>query len=126
MKKLHLLLLILAMTACLPHRQEKGIDFRIKNKLITTITDVRLSTSERLEVAEFDSIRAGEQLSGFLSMKANAGDGQYVLEFTRADGKMERLGAGYYTNGGPLDRLVTFKIKPDTTLVSFRTFFILK
>ena len=81
------------------------------------ITDVKFYTSEQLQIADFDRIEAAKSVSDFLSMKDNQGDGHYILEFTRSDGKKEIQTAGYYTNGGSLNSWIHFEIKSDTILV---------
>lgn len=118
MKKASILILLLGVLACGLFR-ENGIKFELYNNTHMPVTNVRFTTSEKLETVGNDRVEPNEYASGFLSMKNNRTDGAYVLEFTRSDGKEEKRSAGYYTNGGSLNKLVRFEIKPDTVIVKF-------
>ena len=118
MKKLIAITLILTLNSCYLFK-EKGIEFTIENKSDSIIENVKFTTSENLTVMEFDKIEPNQSVEDFLSMKYNKSDGSYVLKFTRANGKMESQGYGYYTNGGALDRWVEFEIKNDTVTRKF-------
>jgi len=118
MKKLYAVVIILILSSC-DSNKGKGIKFAIRNNSDQQITNVKFYTSEKLAIAEFDKIEPNESVSDFLTMKNNQSDGGYGLEFTRADGKKEIIGCGYYTNGAPLNNIAKFEIKRDTTLSSF-------
>jgi len=118
MRKLTVVILIFTLSSCYLLK-ENGIDVEIVNNSNSTITNIKFTTSERLEFVEIEKIKPNETISEFLSMKYNKSDGGYFIEFTRADGKMEKSGGGYYTNGGSLDRWVKFEIQNDTTYVKF-------
>jgi len=118
MKKLIAIILLFTLNSCYLFK-ENGIDVEIINKSDSAITNVKFTTSERLEFIEIEKIEPNESISEFLSMKYNKRDGGYSLEFNRADGKKEKSGGGYYTNGGSLDRWVKFEIQSDTIFVEF-------
>lgn len=121
MKKVFPLIILLILISCHLFR-ENGIDFKIVNNSGMEITNVKFYTSEQYQMAEFDKIEAAKSVSGFLSMKNNQADGNYILEFMRSDGRKEIQGAGYYTNGGSLNSWIRFEIKPDTIKVKFGEF----
>ena len=118
MRKLTVIILIFTFSSCYLLK-ENGIDVEIVNNSNSTVTNIKFTTSERLEFVEIEKIKPNEAISEFLSMKYNKSDGGYSIEFTRADGKKERSGGGYYTNGGSLDRWVKCEIQKDTTLIEF-------
>ena len=118
MRKLTVVILLFTFSSCYLLK-ENGIDVEIVNNSNSTITNIKFTTSERLEFVEIEKIKPNETISEFLSMKYNKSDGGYFIEFTRADGKAEKSGGGYYTNGGSLDRWVKFEIQNDTTYVKF-------
>ncbi|TAI48999.1 hypothetical protein [Flagellimonas allohymeniacidonis] len=118
MKKVIAIVVVLALSSCNLFK-ENGIDFKIVNSSESQITDVKFYTTEKIQIAEFDKIERNKSVSDFLSMKDNQADGEYVLEFTRANGKKESSAAGYYTNGGSLNGWVRFEIKSDTTFIKF-------
>jgi hypothetical protein len=99
--------------------KENGIEMKIKNNSSESITNVEFTTSEKLETIKIDRIEPNESMTEFLSMRKNKTDGAYSLTFTRANGKKERSGGGYYTNGGSLDHWVDFIVEKDTTIVKF-------
>jgi len=118
MRKLICVILIFTFSSCYLFK-ENGIDVEIINKSNSAINNVKFTTSERLEIVEIEKIEPNETISEFLSMKYNKSDGGYFIEFTREDGKIEKSGGGYYTNGGSLDRWVKCEIQKDTTLIEF-------
>ena len=118
MKKLIAIALILNLNSCFMFR-ENGIKVEIENNSNEPISNVEFTTSENLEVIEIDKIEPHETVNEFLSMTKNKSDGSYWLSFTRANGKKEFSGGGYYTNGGSLDRWVEFNVETDTVLVKF-------
>jgi len=118
MKKLYAIVIVLILSSC-DSNKGKGIKFEIRNNSDRQITKVKFYTSEKLAIAEFDKIEPNESVSDFLTMKNNRSDGGYVLEFTRVNGKKEIKSCGYYTNGAPLNNMVKFEIKKDTTLSTF-------
>ncbi len=92
---------------------------KIKNDSSEPITNIKFTTTEKLEVIKIDRIEPNESVTKFLSMRKNKTDGEYLLTFTCADGKEEIIGGGYYTNGSSLDHWVDFIVKNDTTIVKF-------
>lgn len=121
MKNLLLLCLLFSLSSCFLF-QEKGIVFNIENTSGSPITKVTISTSENLDSITFDKIDPNDYRQDFLSMKNNTLDGSYTLSFIREDGSLTTENLGYYTNGGPLERWIRFKITHDTTLVQFGDF----
>lgn len=118
MKKAAIIILLVGLIAC-SLVKENGIAFELYNNTDMLITNVRFTTSEKIETAEVDRVEPNEYASGFLSMKNNIADGAYILAFARSDGREEKKSAGYYTNGGSLNKLVRFEIKPDTIIAKF-------
>ncbi len=96
-----------------------GIEMKIKNDCETTITEVRFTTTEKLETIYIAELEPNEAVSQFLPMAGNKMDGAYLLSYTRANGKKETIERGYYTNGAALDRWIKFTIAQDTVLVDF-------
>ena len=117
MRNLLIGILILTLSSCHLIGKGNGIKFKIENNSDLTITNIKFYTSEKLTIAEYDKIEPNEKISDFLSMKKNKSDGEYILEFTRKNGKKEKSNGGYYTNGGAMDRWIEFNVKSDTTFV---------
>lgn len=113
-----LIVLLSIFTAC-NRRSGKGISVKVKNDSNAEIRGLRITTSEQLASINTRSIKADEDLEGFLNMNDNSTDGSYVISFARENGKTERLNRGYYTNGSPLEANMQIEIKADTTLVTF-------
>ena len=118
MKKLLGIILIITLNSCFFYKKD-GIEMKIKNDSSEPITNVEFTTTEKLDVIKIDRIEPNESVTEFLSMRKNKSDGAYSLTFTRASGKNEISGGGYYTNGGSLDHWVDFIIENDTTIVKF-------
>ncbi|WP_238320922.1 hypothetical protein, partial [Neotamlana nanhaiensis] len=118
MKKLLAIMIILTFNSCFMF-EENGIEMKVKNDSSEPITNVEFTTTEKLDVIKIDRIEPNESVTEFLSMRKNETDGAYSLTFTRADGRKEISGGGYYTNGGSLDHWVDFTVKNDTTIVKF-------
>jgi hypothetical protein len=118
MKKLLALTLILSLNSCFFYKKD-GIEMKIKNDSSEPITNVEFTTTEKLEVIKIDRIEPNKSITEFLSMRKNKSDGAYSLTFTRASGKKEISGGGYYTNGGSLDHWVDFIVENDTIIVKF-------
>ena len=116
MKKLLLIIVILTLNSCFVF-EENGIEVKIKNISSEPITDIEVTTSEKLDVIKIDRIEPNENVSEFLSMRENKTDGGYIVTFTRENGKTETRKDGYYTNGGSLDEWIEFNVKSDTVLV---------
>jgi hypothetical protein len=117
MKRLITILVLLIISSC--HFGKNGILVEIKNTSGETIHNVTFS-SDRKTKLEIEKIKPNESVEEFLDMTNNQkGDGSYGLIFERANGKKERTGGGYYTNGGSLDRKVVCEIKKDTVLIQF-------
>ncbi len=111
-------MIILTLNSCFMFK-ENGIEMKIQNDSSEPITNVKFTTTEKLDVIRIDRIEPNKSVTEFLSMRKNKTDGDYSLTFTRADGKKEKSGGGYYTNGGSLDHWVDFTVKNDTTIVKF-------
>ena len=118
MKKLLALTLILSLNSCFFYKKD-GIEMKIKNNSSEPITNVEFTTTEKLEVIKIDRIEPDKSVTEFLSMRKNKSDGAYSLTFTRASGKKEISGGGYYTNGSSLDHWVDFIVENDTIIVKF-------
>ncbi len=118
MKKLLALTLILTLNSCFFYKKD-GIEMKIKNDSSEPITNVEFTSTEKLEVIKIDRIEPNKSVTEFLSMRKNKSDGAYSLTFTRASGKKEITGGGYYTNGGSLDHWVDFIVENDTVTVKF-------
>lgn len=118
MKNILLILGILLLNSCFPFTKN-GIEVKIENKSDFSIKNVKFYTSEKLSVLEFDEIKSNKSIADFLSMKKNKVDGDYILEFTRSNGKTELNDSGYYTNGFSGDKSVFFEIQNDTIIVTF-------
>jgi len=117
-KKSILITLLLLVSSCFLIN-ENGIDFKIKNNSDLPITNIKFYTTEKLVILKIDKIESNDSISEFLSMKNNKSDGEYILEFTRADGVIETKRCGYYTNGSALDKWVKFNVEKDTTFIKF-------
>jgi hypothetical protein len=118
MKKLIAFIFILTLSACVFYKKD-GIEMKIKNESSEPITNVEFTTTEKLDVIRIDRNEPNESVTEFLSMRKNKTDGAYSLTFTRANGKKEISGGGYYMNGSSLDHWVDFIVEKDTTLVKF-------
>ena len=118
MNKLFAIIIILSLNSCSMFKKD-GIEMKIKNESNQPITNVEFTTSEKLEVIKIDRIEPNKSVTEFLSMRKNKTDGSYSLTFTRANGKKEISGGGYYTKGGSLDHWVDFIVKNDTAIVKF-------
>ena len=111
-------MIILILNSCLMFK-ENGIEVKVINDSSEPIVDVEFTTSEKVKVIKIDQIKPNEIKTEFLSMQKNKSDGNYILTFTRTNGKRELIKGGYYTNGGSLDNWVDFVVKNDTTIVKF-------
>lgn len=117
-KLLSLLLIIMTLTSCSLF-VESGIELEIENNSDHPITDVKFTTTEKLNVIEFKNIEINNSVSGFLKMDKNKMDGSYLLKFNRSNGQNESREFGYYTNGAPEENKIIFKVENDT--ISVRT-----
>lgn len=102
----------------MPLFEENGIEVEIKNNSNQPISNVEFNTTENLNSIKFKNIQPNEKITDFFRMSENKSDGSYSLKFKRHNGKIERSGAGYYTNGGSLDSRVIFNIQNDTVYAS--------
>ena len=117
MKKITALLIILmSLTSCHFLNNNNGIKIEIENNSDAPITDVEVTTTEKLNSIKIHQIEPGESINEFLNMKENQADGSYILNFKTVNGEMKQSGVGYYTNGGPLDARIVFSIKNDTVI----------
>ena len=114
MKKIILGILILTLSSCHYLGKGNGIDFEIKNNSKETITDIKIYTSEKIEVVSVEKIEPNKSISDFLSMKENKTDGEYHIEFKRKNGSTQNSKGGYYTNGVALNSWIEFDIRNDT------------
>jgi antitoxin component YwqK of YwqJK toxin-antitoxin module len=112
MKKFLMSLIILTLVSC--NYLNQGVEVKIDNNSDETITDIVFTTSENLEIVEFESIDTNKSVKGFLSMKKNKVDGTYLIKFTRKNGKIESKEIGYYSNGIPLEEIIEIKITNDS------------
>ncbi|PZP48295.1 MAG: hypothetical protein DI598_10145 [Pseudopedobacter saltans] len=122
MRKIIIAFILITLLSCNLIGGKKGINFKIVNKTDSSISNVKITTSEHFEKKEFGEIKPNESVSGFLSLKDNKTDGSYVLEFTRENGKKESQGYGYYTNGAPLDNSIYFEIRNDSIITKFSVY----
>lgn len=118
MKKILGIALILTLNSCIFYKKD-GIEMKIKNDSSEPITNVEFTTTEKVNMIKIDRIEPNESVNEFLLMRKNKSDGAYSLTFTRASGKKEVSGGGYYTNGGSLEHWVEFIVENDTTIVKF-------
>lgn len=117
MKKLLGLILIFVLIACV--NSGNGITVSIVNSSDHAIHNVEFSTDENTFL-KFDHIPAKGGVKAFLDMSNNhKGDGAYVIEFERMDGKREHKVGGYYTNGAALNRYVLCTVEKDSILMTF-------
>lgn len=114
MKKTILLLLILTLNSCHYIGNGNGVDFEIKNNSDETITDIKIYTSEKIEIVSIEKIEHNKSVSNYLPMKENKSDGNYQIEFKLKNGSTKKSNGGYYTNGGALDSWIEFDIRNDT------------
>jgi len=110
-----LLTFVLSLGSCY-FFQENGIEVVIENNSDNAVSNIMFSTTENLSPIQYKSLETGETRTDFFKMKDHRTDGSYVLTFTRSHGKMEKIGAGYYTNGISLDRRMLFIIENDTVI----------
>lgn len=121
-KPRYFLLIILfttsVITSCILY-SPNGIEVQIKNNSDKIIQNVVFSTTENLDSLMFYTIKPGEKVKGFLSMKENKSDGSYTLVYEDFQKNKFEIERGYYTNGGSSDNLVEFDIRKDTSFVKF-------
>lgn len=114
-----LITIILTLPSCFLFR-ENGIEVKILNNSDSSITEVEFTTSEFLNSVRFPAIKPDKKVSDYLSMINNKSDGAYILMFSRENSRRDTIGGqGYYTNGGSMDRRVTYNIHDDSVYVSF-------
>lgn len=119
MRRIIIILLTISFNSCLPHGN--GIDVVVKNKTQDSIHSVIVrSLFSELELGD---ISPKSKAVGFLDMSNEPlADGGYSVIFKTSTGKEVQQGAGYYTNGGAIDRRVTFIIEVDTIRAEFSNF----
>ena len=117
MKKLSASFLLLSLISC--SFSGTGIKVEIINNSDERISDIEFTTSEHLEVVQLKAMSPKETVTEFLSMKKNEVDGNYILTFNRANGENEIMQAGYYSNGTPLNKKISYTIEKDSTSVEF-------
>lgn len=110
--------LTLALNSC-NSSEDNGIDVTITNFSSEPLANLEFTTTELLDSVRIDKVQVDKRVTGFLSMQRNKTDGAYSLTFTRADGKIENSISGYYSNGGPLNKRVEYKVENGTVLVEF-------
>lgn len=116
-KLLSFLIIIITLTSC-NLLVEKGIEFEIENNSDFPITDVKFTTTEKLNEIEFKNIENNTSVSGFLKMDKNRTDGSFLLEFNRYDGKQVFKEYGYYSNGAPDENKIIFMVENDSISIS--------
>ncbi len=114
------LCMVMLFTACRDLTKGKGIEVQVSNQSGSLVSEVSVSTSEKLDSLVFPAIKNSNERSGRLSMKDNRTDGSYVLRFKRSDGNYHTLSCGYFTNGAPMDLAVSYIIDNDTVLVKLK------
>ncbi|PCH77994.1 MAG: hypothetical protein COB98_01705 [Flavobacteriaceae bacterium] len=117
LKYLLLIVVVLSFISC--GFIQPGIGYTIKNNGDESISNIKLYTSEKLEIVTVDDLSSKGQKIGFLSMKKNGSDGDYIIEFTRENGVVVKTNGGYYTNGRSLDQEVLIRIENDTVFMKF-------
>lgn len=121
LKNLFLLSLLLVLSSCLI---SDGIKVEVQNLSSTIISDVKIyigdNESSQVKLGQLDP---SERKRGFLDMTEVTTDGAYSISFKRVNEDPEAYGVGYFTNGAPLDRKVTFIIEADTVLVEFQSIY---
>ena len=121
-KPRYFLLIILfttsVITSCILY-SPNGIEVQIKNNSDKIIQNVVFSTTENLDSLMFYTIKPGEKVKGFLSLKETKSDGSYTLVYEDFQKNKFEIERGYYTNGGSSDNLVEFDIRKDTSFVKF-------
>lgn len=113
-----LLCLIFIFISC--NSGKNGIDVEVINSSDETVSNVTFYTFGSELV--FDKIESNQKITGFLDMTDTKGDGSYTLTFINENKEKKQITAGYYTNGGSLERKVIYEIKNDTVLVEFKGF----
>lgn len=116
MKKVFFLLILPLLFSC-DLIKENGINYKIVNNSNSTINDIVISTSEKVDSSVIKSIAPNKSAKGFLIMKNAHTDGSYTLTFNHADGSKEYALGGYYTNGIALNSWIRFEIQTDTVLI---------
>ena len=84
-----------------------------------TLKNVHLSTTEKVNSAIIEVIYPTQKKTISFSMANNRTDGSYTLSYTKDSNKMDSLKTGYYTNGFPMNKKISYQIENDTTIVSF-------
>lgn len=118
MKKNHILLIFpiiigLLLNSC--YLINNGVFVKINNSSNETVTNVIFSSDKDTNI-QFDKIEPNQSVRKYLDMSnnTNKGDGNYILCFTKQNGKRKEIPGGYYTNGHSLNSKIICEIKTDT------------
>ncbi len=118
MKKILTIVITLFLSSCSMFKKE-GVEVKIINESGGTISDIELTTTEKVEVVGITSLEENKNTSRFLSTQKNKIDGTYSLTFTRSNGKKETKYFGYYSNGNSSNEFLNVFIKKDTIIANF-------
>jgi hypothetical protein len=111
-------LISISLTSCVGPLGNKNIRVNILNVSNSSISDVKITTSENLDSLFFSTIANNDKEIGTLNMQENKTDGHYQLSYKQGK-KYHHVNRGYYTNGSALEYSINFIIKSDTVLVKF-------
>ncbi len=120
MKKYLCLSFILVLSSCIsiPDKNKNMTEFIIENKSSSPIKKIICTTSyaEKYpkEFQVFDQINSGESISGFIPESVHKFNGEYILKFTRINGKSERIRFGYYDGNIFYYSHIKFEIHDDS------------
>ncbi len=120
----HLLFIILLawFTASCENRLFQGkpdIVIEVFNNSSDTLRNIQLTTSEEVAVVVINQLLATQKKTVTLSMYKNKTDGSFKILYTKNNNEIDSLTAGYYTNGYPLNKKISYQIETDTLLVKF-------
>ncbi len=118
MKIILTIVITLFLSSCSMFKKE-GVEVKIINESGGTISDIELTTTEKVEVVGITSLEENKNTSRFLSTQKNKIDGTYSLTFTRSNGKKETKYFGYYSNGNSSNEFLNVFIKKDTIIANF-------
>ena len=118
MTKIFTIILFLVITSCMVGPGE-GLSVSVENNTNSKLTNVKFYTSEKIALLIINDIPSKKESNTFYLMKEHKTDGNFILEFKRADGSLEIIPAGYYSNGIANDKWVEFDVQKDTVLIRF-------
>jgi hypothetical protein len=118
MKYLLFFLITILLISCVGPFGNKSIKVRVLNSSNSTISNVKITTSENLDSLFFPDIDMYGRRFGSLNMMKNKTDGEYRLSYKQG-GKYHFAKGGYYTNGRSLEYSMSIEVKSDTGLIKF-------